>query len=522
MTRRSSGASHRSEVTRQAHGAVIMDNGVELVGPERRSPQPSRSLTIWTPFLVTLALGLWGIRRDDSLWGDETATSDAAHRSLSGLFGLLRHTDSVHGLYYLFMHGVFAVFGDSPVTLRLPSVLAMSAAAAGVAAIGRRMIGPRAGLLAGLAFPLAPAVLHYMQEGRSYAMVTALVTWSTWLLIRSVEEQRARWWIWYVVATLVGCLLNEFAVLALAAHGTTLLLARVPWRVGRAWLTSMSAVVVGLAPLIAVTLPQKSQISWLVAPGWPNLYDYPALVVLGVAGSAVVAGRRGSGDPGRPVRLWALALPLLLVPTAILMVVTFVVEPLYVNRYVLYFVIGYALPVGAAVDRLWSLAGRSVRAWLWRSIAVLLIGLLVAAQVPDWLAQRSPGSRQDDDAAAARAVQDVARPGDGLLFLPIRRREVTQVFPDAFHGLRDVALARSPTASNTLFGVELPADRIRAALLATRRVVLVSDDPLRGEPQDFVPQETVKQDVIRKFFRQCAVRHVTGVLVTVYVRDGSC
>ncbi|MGH9208368.1 MAG: glycosyltransferase family 39 protein, partial [Acidimicrobiales bacterium] len=46
-----------------------------------------------------------------SLWFDEGATiSASASRSLPELWRLLRHIDAVHGLYYLLMHGWFAIF----------------------------------------------------------------------------------------------------------------------------------------------------------------------------------------------------------------------------------------------------------------------------------------------------------------------------------------------------------------------------------------------------------------------------
>ncbi|MFJ9530451.1 hypothetical protein [Streptomyces cyaneofuscatus] len=65
------------------------------------------------------------------------------------------------------MHGLFGVFGTDLLVLRMPSVLATGAAAAGVAALGTRLSGPRTGLLAGFAFAILPDIQKYSQEGRS-------------------------------------------------------------------------------------------------------------------------------------------------------------------------------------------------------------------------------------------------------------------------------------------------------------------------------------------------------------------
>lgn len=137
-----------------------------------------------------------------------------AHRSVAGIWRTLGTVDAVHGLYYLLMHALFALHDGGLTTLRLPSVLATSAAAAGVGLIGHRVAGPRAGLFAGLVMPLLPAVQRYAQEGRSYALVCALVVWATWLLL-------AGRWTGYGAVMLAACLLHEFAVLAVVAHGVT-------------------------------------------------------------------------------------------------------------------------------------------------------------------------------------------------------------------------------------------------------------------------------------------------------------
>lgn len=118
-----------------------------------------RRVLVWlVPLVWTLGLGLWGLSRQDSVWRDEAATWQVAGRSAGEIWAMLANVDAVHGLYYLLMHGLFEVFGASTTTLRLPSVLAVSAAATCVALIGRRLAGFWAGLGGGLTLGLLPAV----------------------------------------------------------------------------------------------------------------------------------------------------------------------------------------------------------------------------------------------------------------------------------------------------------------------------------------------------------------------------
>lgn len=98
-------------------------------------------------------------------------TYQLAHRDLSQIWLIAQHVDPVQALHYAVIHEILGLFGGGLLMLRLLSVPAMSVAASGVGLLGLRLAGPRAGLLAGLVFPLLPQVRKYAQEGRSYAMV---------------------------------------------------------------------------------------------------------------------------------------------------------------------------------------------------------------------------------------------------------------------------------------------------------------------------------------------------------------
>lgn len=158
---------------------------------EVRSEPAGRRLDpiLLLPALLTLAIGAWGLGAP-SYWRDEAATLDAEARSIPALLHMLTTVDAVHGTYYLLMWPIVHTFGTSEPVLRLPSLLAMTAAASGVAALGRRLHSPRAGLLAGLAFAVLPQVSRYAQEGRSYAFVLACAVLASYLLIRATTEPR--------------------------------------------------------------------------------------------------------------------------------------------------------------------------------------------------------------------------------------------------------------------------------------------------------------------------------------------
>lgn len=461
-----------------------------------------KALAAVLPASLALVMGLWGIRRQNTMWGDEAVTYQLAEREPSQIWHTVQHVDLVHALHYSVMHVIFDLFGAGLLSLRLPSVLAMAAAASGVGLLGLRLAGPRAGLLAGLVFALLPQVQKYAQEGRSYAMVCALIAWASCALVANVSR-RGRWrWAAYGLTMLLACLLHEFAVLALAAHGVTLIVSRTPKRVLRAWGVTAAGVVIGLLPLVVVSAGQSEQVSWIGGPVRP----YPLLVSVVVGMLCARAPLRSRG----PVSVAALAVPILVLPGALLLTVS-VIKPLFVDRYVLFSDIGIALLLGAWLDHM-----RRLRLPRYTPAVYIAAIAALAALVPSSFSLRTPQSRSNDATAIGAAVREEGRPGDGLLYLASRHRILAATYPGDTRHLTDLALAQDPVESNTLAGVELPARDIAFRMMQFHRIVTV-----RVARADTLtdPQEKAKTDTLRRHFREHATTRVNGARITVYVRD---
>ncbi|MFE7460342.1 glycosyltransferase family 39 protein [Streptomyces sp. NPDC057554] len=470
-----------------------------------------RRVPVWLiPVLWTVALGLWGLSRQNSLWRDEAATWQVAQRSTAETVHLLGNVDVVHGCYYLLMHGLFECFGPGTTTLRLPSVLATAVAAACVAVIGERLAGKQAGLAGGLVLGLLPAVQFYLQEGRPYALVAAGAGISTLLLVTALQGRaRTAHWIAYGSAVLACALLNWLSLMILPAHLVTLLWTRAGREVWSRWAVASATATAGALPLVLFSRGQSGQVSWIPPLTWHMLIGPAVLLAIGGLGALLDRPRTGR------LSVAAVGLPLLAVPQLGLVGLS-LVQPLFLDRYVLFSLLGLALLIGTAVGRAVRAAGtRFPRASVWvlpAVVAVAAVGLL-----PQSLAKRSPESRVDDVLAIASDVRRMKAPGSAVLFLPAARRDTASVSPDAFSGLRDIALEQSPKDSGTLKGVEADADRIRTAMLAQRRILLVTDAPRVARPVRGARDRT-KAAVLEKYFAVVGDQQVRGRRVTVYER----
>ncbi|MEV5982754.1 glycosyltransferase family 39 protein [Streptomyces sp. NPDC052114] len=547
------------------------------------APGPARSfpasfLAALLPALVMLALGLWGLERG-TVWRDEGATLQVARRSLPEIRHLLHHVDAVHGLYYALMH-VLLPADPGAFALRLPSVLAASATAALVAALGTRLARPRVGLWAGLLYAVTPLAGHYAQEGRSYALVAAGAALATLLLVRAADRPgRPAAWCAYATAAACTVLLHELAVLLLLAHAVTLLLSRVPRAVWRGWAAAAGAVCVLLLPLLLVSRGQSAQVSWLVPPDAAaadrllRAFAGPTTRVLAcglaLATVALAPPWRARGRLALP----AVALPLLVLPPAVLFTVSRH-WPLYQDRYVLFALAGLPLLVAAGADRVARGAGALARgACLPHSrfvrgpgfvsrlrfarpgvvsrlrfarpgsvrrrrfvcprgaVAVLgaaVVGLALWWQLPLHRHDRAVGHGREDPAAASAVAARVVRPGEPVLFLPATARRVALAHPDGFRRARDLALGASPAASGTLYGEEVRPAELRRRLAAADRVWVLTEPPVlrearrriarAGEAGRGLGTERLKLDVLEREFVPRAPYAVPGATLRLYVR----
>ena len=458
------------------------------------------------PSVVMLGVALWGIT-GPSYWRDEGATLAAVQRSFPQLARMLGHVDAVHGVYYMIMWPLVRVAGTGEIVTRLPSAVAMAVAAGLVAALGRRLVSPPAGLAAGLVFAVLPLISLYGQDARSYAMVTALGTAGSYLLLRAIGApgRRRGWLTGYAACLGAMAALNIFGILLLGAHAVSVALAclRQPGRAARlrlalGWLAAAAAAVALASPVLTLGIEQRGTASWIRPPGPGTVASLwrllgPRQLAIGIC-VAAVTGLAASALAGRPAlranwpaALPALAVPWLVVPPAILIGISFV-TPLYVPRYVLYCLPAAALLAGAGLAALGraaaaglAAAGRGLgaqpgrwQAWPGRlgwvtAVAALAVIVLLGYRMQ--VSERSPAGHNDNIRRADKIVAANMRPGDAVIYET--PDNLWAAYPYGLARLTDMARYQSPAQSGTLAGTTLPAAVVRHRIMGVSRLWVV-------------------------------------------------
>jgi mannosyltransferase len=409
-------------------------------------------------FIGALAVHTWHLTTP-SLWWDEAATKASFRGGWAGIDAITLHLDVVHKLYYQLIYLNSLVFGNGTLALRLPSAIAAALACVAIMELARQLgLSRTAQVFAGAFLALTPRLFWASLEARSYSMTVLTGVVSLLLFVVAVKRTDAQareththrktpvvWWLAFTAVYLFAVYLYLYQLLMVVPFALFLLQRRAHKKVWF-WAGGSLALVAGLAVRLALTsAAQQQQVAW---NRFEPTHAFALLLSqafmdeapLAVAFTALLLGVAIWGWRRLPKATSALALAWALGPAVMLMTASLAGDQLYNSRYVSFTLGGWALL--AASVFFGTENTRAKPKWL----APVLVVAMAAAVVVPFGAMRSPTGYQSDWALATVRLDQVAKPGDAVIFgdawmYPIRRVSVMKgAYPEAFRGLTDVGL----------------------------------------------------------------------------------
>ena len=450
--------------------------------------QLAQAPAVVDPLLVGVfgaAVSLAGAGRP-SFWYDEAATISASHsRSLSQLWQMLSNVDAVHGLYYLIMHGWFEIFPPTEFWSRAPSGLAVGGAAAGVVVLGKQFSSRTVAVISGILCAILPRATWAGVEARPYALSMMAAVWLTVLLVHAARRNNAWVWLFYGIALAISILLDVYLGLLFLAHVIFICVFRRTGTVLVRFAITSVLTVCALAPFVVLAAGQVHQISWITPIGRRTLEDvtvqqyfersppFALLSALAVAAAIVLWLCTSPQRGGAHRQLLTIALAWLVIPTALTVIWSALIHPIYTPRYLCFTAPALALVLGVCV------AALAVRPW----IAAALVSLFALAAAPNYLlVQRSPYAKYGMDySQVADLITARAAPGDCLLindtvtFQPAPMRPLIAARPDAYRKLIDLSLWQRATDRNDVFDTNLIPEATAGPLSDCRVVWIITE-----------------------------------------------
>ncbi len=196
---------------------------------------------------------------EQSLWYDEAVTAQVTQQGISEL---ARWTadDIQPPLYYAVVAGWTQAAGRGEAALRWPSAFFGVLMIVLAYALGRRLFGPPAALLAALLAAVHPLWVYYSQEARMYTLLTALGMLAGYALLRVLAaskpqiggaKSRLLWWLAFAIAAIALLYTHYFAAFLLLAFAVYFLVVVLVQRGPQTWRLLGEGVVVTLIVALA-------------------------------------------------------------------------------------------------------------------------------------------------------------------------------------------------------------------------------------------------------------------------------
>ena len=175
---------------------------------------------VFYQFLTAWAvLRLWVLPIRSSFWLDETGTYWIIKDGLANAFVRAIHWSGQSPLYYLIAGLAHLAGGPTEVILRLPSLIAMIAAAWLLYKLAERLFDAETATLAVLVFACSEWVAFEAADARPYALALFLLIASAWMLVRWLDSGRPLYAAGYVLLAAVTIYAHVLMAIALAGHG---------------------------------------------------------------------------------------------------------------------------------------------------------------------------------------------------------------------------------------------------------------------------------------------------------------
>ena len=492
--------------------------------------------------MISLLLGLHGLGAH-SLWLDEGYTWLTAARKTGDIVTLARY-QGYHLLpYYLLEHGFIRLFGDGPVALRMPSVLAGALTVPLMYLLVRRLGGRRAGLFATVLFVVSQPLVFWQQNARDYAFVVLLAVASALAAVIGIQEERVGPLVAWGVLAGVACYTHPEALLMQPLVLAVMLIWAPTWRL-RAVLGAIVAVgaLAALPSLSNAAHSSVYQTTTLLPPDVGSATEIAsflasaagsaapvtttdhallfltfALVVVGVGILGAEIVERGCGPTNLGL---GLGLAWLIGPPLLAWLVSETGRPDFLDRYLM-----VSLPAAAVVLALVLARLRPGALGLFALVylTIFRFGVLVPTY------QNS----LDDYAGATRYVLAHARADDCITFASNQGRVLfdyyssgragapLQVLPRAVNGSPALILQYNSMPTSEIYNLEQPPFVARAALTCQRIWLLQSHQGSpTGSPASRQLYRTLDalQNNLSRFYRKGSIHYQPRVTLILYER----
>ena len=372
--------------------------------------------------LLGLIIRLAGAARA-GIWYDEAVSLKLAAGSLSTIYeGLVSSLDNSPPFFNLFLHFWIRLFGLHPqFVVELPSVLAGVLTIWLIFNVGRRFFNERTAVIAALLLALSPYHVKYSQEIRPYAWAALFVLLSFYFFYNYLQGERKTPWGYYIT-TILALYTHNLVVLPFFCQTVWLIAHLIRRKITLRDFCRLSLpVALVYLPWLIVTFIQTALVTasadnWMGPLTWQKVFRFLERIsfndgiksrIFTIVALIPYLFAFARGLASEPKKARNLLYVYLFGPTALLILLSLTLRPLFIHRYLFFVLPAYILLLSEGL----SCFSKSIQRYLLLGLMVLIS---LTSLVFDYQFPSSPHAKYTES-----FIKQNYRSGDAFIFFDI-------------------------------------------------------------------------------------------------------
>lgn len=199
--------------------------------------------------IILLAFALRVFQLDaQSLRGDEAASALYASYPLANIVEISRTVDPHPPTFYISLHFWEILTGHREFALRFWTLIPALLSIAVIFALTRNFLGRRVAVIAAFLMAINSFHIWYSQDLRSYTWLLFIGILSSFALLKVLRHPSRKWWIVYIILSLLLIYIHYYALFIFVFHGVFVLWKRESRALFWRWLRAMATISLGFLP----------------------------------------------------------------------------------------------------------------------------------------------------------------------------------------------------------------------------------------------------------------------------------
>lgn len=151
----------------------------------------------------------------ESYWFDETMSLYFSQQDIGSIFNPPAYETHIPPLYYLLLHFWIGLFGTSEFAVRSLSAIFGGLSIFALYKLGKTLFNVKIAVYSSLIFSVSIFQIYFSQEARMYSLLTLTTLLSIFFFVKSLNENRPRFWVSYIIASILMLYSHAYGIFIL-------------------------------------------------------------------------------------------------------------------------------------------------------------------------------------------------------------------------------------------------------------------------------------------------------------------